>query len=178
VALEYFEEQGLIELQAKQAIDVYEVTSEPIEVEGLAEKIYKVFQDRELQEIGRLAQVIDFLESDRCLSYQLADYFGEQISGSGCGHCSVCQGTTARLERNAVSQDLSGFDFERLTAGFIKLAGARLSGTSLARFLCGIAMPAFSPREIKQLDGFAALENYSFPAVRGWAESHLKGETY
>ena len=183
VALEYFEEQGLIELQAKQAIDVYEITSAPIDVEGLAEKIYKVFQDRELQEIGRLAQVIDFLESDRCLSYQLAGYFGEQISGSGCGHCSVCQGTPARLERNALSQDLSGLDFESLTAGFIKLAGARLSGTrlsgtSLARFLCGIAMPAFSPREIKQLDGFAALENYSFPAVRGWAESHLKGETY
>ena len=178
VALEYFEEQGLIELQAKQAIDVYEVTSEPIEVEGLAARIYKVFQDRELQEIGRLAQVIDFLESDRCLSYQLAGYFGEQISGSGCGHCSVCQGQPARLERNVVSRDLSGFDFERLTAGFIKLAGARLSGTSLARFLCGIAMPAFGPREIKQLDGFAALEDYSFPVVRGWAESHLNLSGY
>jgi ATP-dependent DNA helicase RecQ len=117
--------------------------------------------------------MVHFFESGFCISHGLARYFGQDMAGEACGHCSVCKGGKVKLERTAKLPPLEGHDFTGLSADFIQLAGEDLSAAALARFFCGIYMPAFGIRKIGHLAGSGALENYSFPRVRDWVENHL-----
>jgi ATP-dependent DNA helicase RecQ len=45
-ALEYFDEKGWIELQARQAVDVYDILPQAFDVEALAGKMYALFKKR------------------------------------------------------------------------------------------------------------------------------------
>jgi ATP-dependent DNA helicase RecQ len=172
-ALEYFDEQGWIELRSKSIVEVYEATAESYDLNELTEKMFTIFQERENYETERLRQMVGFFESGNCISHDLARYFGQEIDREGCGHCSVCKGDKVQLEQTAKLPPLESHDFTGLTADFIQLAGERLSVANLTRFLCGIFMPAFGLRKVGNLAGSGALENYSFPRVRGWVESHL-----
>ncbi|MNO09541.1 hypothetical protein D3C81_2327810 [compost metagenome] len=49
------------------------------------------------------------------------------------------------------------------------------SAERLTRFLCGISVPLFTKLKARAIHGFAALENYPYAEVRGWAQSHLPG---
>jgi ATP-dependent DNA helicase RecQ len=173
-ALEYFDEQGMIELRSKSIVEVYEATAESFDLDELTEKMFTIFQERENHETERLQQMVHFFESGSCISHGLARYFGQDITSKACGHCSVCKGDKVQLEQTAKLPPLESHDFTGLSVNFIQLAGERLSVANLTRFLCGIFMPAFSARKVGHLAGAGALENYSFPRVRDWVEKHLK----
>jgi len=172
-ALEYFDEQGMIELRSKSTVEVYEATAESFDMDELTEKMFTIFQERENHETERLQRMVGFFESGSCISHGLARYFGQDIAREACGHCSVCKGEKVKLEQTAKLPPLETHDFTGLSADFIQLAGERLSVAGLTRFLCGIFMPAFSSRKVGHLAGSGALENYSFPRVRDWVERNL-----
>lgn len=154
-------------------MEVYEATAQSLDPEELTEKMFSIFQEREHHEIKRLQGMVDFFESNSCISHGLARYFGQELAGPGCGHCSVCRGEKVHLQRTVKLPPLATHDFPALSAEFIELAGERLSVPGLTRFLCGIAMPAFSPRIVGHLAGAGALEDYPFPQVRDWVAEHL-----
>jgi len=171
-ALEYFSEKGWIELQSKQAIEVYDIQSQNFDIKSVTEKIYDLFENREQQGIKKLHKMIAFFEADSCLSKNLAGYFGEKLEKDTCGHCSWCKTGKVVMEKSTELKALSNFDFNNLTGESIRVMDKYFSVLNLTKFLCGISMPVFSKLKIKKLSSFGIFEQYPFIDVKNWVEKH------
>jgi ATP-dependent DNA helicase RecQ len=174
-ALEYFDEKGWIELQSKQAVEVYDILTQAFTIDDLAEKMYALFKKKESLEIRRIHNMVSFFESDACISKQLAGYFGEHLQKERCGHCSFCKGGKAVLQNTTELKPLSQFEYTKITTEFIQAAGEQFSEVNLTKFLCGIYTPVFAKLKIKQLPCFGILESYPFMAVKNWIADNYKG---
>ncbi|CAB1082546.1 ATP-dependent DNA helicase RecQ [Olavius algarvensis Delta 1 endosymbiont] len=171
-ALEYFEDQGWIELQSKQAVEVYDILTQAFDMDAVAEKIFALFQKKEQLEIQRIQQMVAFFESDACISKQLAGYFGEHLADERCGHCSFCQSGKAVLQKTTDLKPLSEFDYRQITNEFRQAAGEQFSTVNLTKFLCGIYTPVFLKLKIKQLPHFGVLDGYPFLEVKSWIKDN------
>ncbi len=171
-ALEYFDEKGWIELQSKQAVEVYDILTQAFDIDDLAEKMDALFKKKEHVEIQRIHDMVGFFESNACISRQLAGYFGENIERERCGHCSFCKSGKAVLQNTTELEPLSNFEFRDIANEFIEAVGEQFSEVNLTKFLCGIYTPVFSKLKIKQLPHFGFLERYPFMDVRNWI--HIK----
>jgi ATP-dependent DNA helicase RecQ len=167
-ALEYFEEKNWIDLQSRQAVDVYDILTQAFNIDEMAEKMYALFKKKERLEIQRIHKMVDFFESDACISKQLAGYFGEHLAKKRCGHCSFCQSGKAVLQTTTELAPLSQFEFKTITAEFTQAVGEQLSEVNLTKFLCGIYTPVFTKLKIKRLPYFGILESYPFLEVKNW----------
>lgn len=168
-ALDYFEEKRWIdELQAKQAIEVYDIKTKDFDVEGITEKIYNLFKSKEEHGIQKIHHMIRFFESDSCLSKGLAEYFGENIGKEHCGHCSFCKEGKVIIGKTTELSPFCDFDFKEITSEFIGAVGEHFSILNLTKFLCGIYTPAFSKLKIKRLPYFGIFERYTFADVKEW----------
>jgi len=171
-ALNYLDEQGMIELQTKQMTEVYEVLTSSFDRDKLSADLFKRFSNKELSEIKRIHHLMSFFESETCLSQALAYYFADHQVPKECGHCSVCSGQVAQLPRPP-EQQLSQFDFESLSHGIREKLGTLATPVLISRFLCGLTTPLFSRLKVRSLQGFASLENYRFSEVKAWVESFV-----
>jgi ATP-dependent DNA helicase RecQ len=167
-ALEYFDEKGWIELQSKQAIEVYDILTQAFDIDAVNEKMHALFNKKESLEIQRIHQMVGFFESDACISKQLAGYFGEHLENELCGHCSFCESGKAVLQKSTDLKPLSQFNYGETTDEFIQAAGEQFSQINLTKFLCGIYTPVFSKLKIKKLSHFGILESYPFLEVKSW----------
>ena len=173
-ALDYFDEKGFIELQSRLSVDVFDILTQAFDIDDLAEKMYALFKKKEGVEIQRIQNMVDFLESDACISRQLARYFGEDLQNERCGHCSFCKTGKAVLGNTTDLRPLANFEFGQITSEFIQAIGERFSVANLTKFLCGIYTPAFSKLKIKKLPHFGELERYPFLDVKNWIEGSYK----
>lgn len=171
-ALEYFDEKGWIELQSKQVTEVFDILSQSFDIESIAEKMYSLFKLREDQGIQKIHNMIDFFESDSCISRKLAGYFGENLEKENCGHCSWCKTGKAVMEKSTELEPLVKFDFRELADDFIRAMGDYFSVFNLTKFLCGINTPVFSKLRIKKLSSFGIFEKYPFVDVKNWITKH------
>jgi len=167
-ALEYFDEKGWIELQAKQAIEVYDILTQAFNNDVVAEKMYVLFNKKETLEIQRIHNMVCFFEGDACISKQLAEYFGEYLEKERCGHCSYCKNGKAVLPNTTELKPLSNFEFGKITGEFVRTVGEQFSEVNLTKFLCGIYAPVFSKLKIKKLPYFGIFTSYPFLEVRKW----------
>lgn len=167
-ALEYFDEKGWIELQSRQALEVYDILTQAFDLDVMAEKMDALFKRKEGLEIQRIHQMVGFFESDLCISRQLAGYFGEHLEKERCGHCSFCKTGKAVLPDTTERKPLSHFEFNAITAEFIEAVGEQFTEVNLTKFLCGIYTPVFSKLKIKKLPTFGILEKYPFREVKNW----------
>ena len=175
IALEYFEEKGWIELQARQAIEIYDIKTQAFNVDMIAGKMYNLFKSKEEHEIRRIHDMIRFFENDSCISIELAKYFGENLENEYCGHCSFCKKGKVTIQSSTELKPLSGFDFEEISDEFIGAVGEHFSTLNLAKFLCGIYTPVFSKLKIKRLGFFGIFERYPFEDVKNWINSNSGG---
>jgi len=173
-ALEYFDEQGWIDLQSKQAVEVYDILTQAFDIDNLAEKMDALFKKKERLEIQRIHHMVSFFESDACISKQLAGYFGEHLQQERCGHCSFCKSGKAVLQNTTELKPLSQFDYGKITTEFIQAAGEPFSEVNLTKFLCGIYTPVFSRLKIKKLPCFGILDRYPFLDVKNWITDHSR----
>lgn len=171
-ALEWFDDQGMIELVAKQAVERFDIIDRSYEVSKLSAELHQLFINKEQAEIERIHNMLAMFESDACISVQLAGYFGENLPFDACGHCSVCQTGAASFQSDQQRTPLDEFDFVQLSEGFKQKLGAAYTDTNLTKFLCGIHTPIFTRLKIRTLPYFAVLENHPFAAVKNWIESH------
>jgi ATP-dependent DNA helicase RecQ len=171
-ALEYFAEKGWIELQSKQAVDVYDIMNQAFDIDRMTENMYSLFKSKEEHEIQRIHNMVKFFESDSCLSKRLAKYFGEHLEQESCGHCSFCQHGSVIIQHTTELSPLSEFNFEEIAKEFIRAVGEHLSVTNLTKFLCGIYTPVFSKLKIKTLPHFGILECYPFLEVKNWVKNY------
>ncbi len=167
-ALEWFDQQGLLELQAKQAVERYDITKPAFDVEQLSQQLHQYFMQKEQAEIDRIHHMLAFFESETCLSKQLAAYFGQTLSFESCGHCSVCQTGPATFKTPVVLTPLNQLDLAQLSADFKARITDGYSDTNLTKFLCGIHTPIFTTHKIRALPDFGCLAQYPFSQVRNW----------
>jgi ATP-dependent DNA helicase RecQ len=166
-ALEYFDQQGWIELRSGQAVDVYDILTKNIEVDNLTEQLLALFEQKEKREIQRIQTMLRFFASEHCLSRNLSLYFGEK-GIDGCGHCSVCEYGKAIIPPASPLSPLTTYNFQELTSSIYSVLGTELSTAVLTKFLCGIHAPMFTKKKIKQLPEFGRLEDYPYKEVEKW----------
>jgi len=168
-ALDYLDQQGMMELQTKQMTNVYQVFPEAI-TPDLITKLAQRFSDKEHSEITRIHFLLDFFASDRCLNWQLAAYFSDNNLQQACGHCSVCAGQQTRLPAVIALTPLATLNVAQLTGAIKDKLGQHASDRLVARFLCGLTTPIFTRLKVRQTTGFAVLEKYRFADVLQWLQ--------
>ncbi|HEC53988.1 MAG TPA: RecQ family ATP-dependent DNA helicase [Gammaproteobacteria bacterium] len=176
-ALDYFQEQGLIELESKQMTEVYSLLNTDFDPQVLSAELYTGFKQHEVGEVARIHAMLDLFATERCLGQRLAQYFGDEKAPQRCGHCSVCHGHIAQLPQPPGLPSLMDKNFMGLCGDFIhrhhEHTGQLPGAERLTRFLGGISVPLFTKLKARGNPGFAALEDYPYAEVREWAETHL-----
>ncbi len=178
-ALDYFQEQGLIELESKQMTEVYSLLNTDFDPQVLSAELYTGFKQHEVTEVARIHAMLDLFATEHCLGHRLAQYFGDDQAPQRCGNCSVCHGHIAHLPPPPSLPALVDKNFMGLCGDFIhrhhEHTGDLPGAERLARFLGGISVPLFTRLKARSIPGFAALEDYPYAEVRKWAEAHLQG---
>ena len=176
-ALDYFQEKGWIELESKQMTEVYSLLVSDFDAQALSQELHAYFTAHERGEIVRIHAMLALFASETCLSYRLAQYFGDEQAPQHCGHCSVCAGQVAHLPEPPALSPLVDKNFEALCGAFIhrhqEYTGSYPPAERLTRFLCGISVPMFIKMKARAIPGFAALENYPYAQVREWAAKEM-----
>lgn len=161
--LEFLEQKGMIELEAKIAVDVYEILDPDFNLAELTAKLYKIFKEKEVHEIKRIARLLDFFESETCLNQVLSAYFGEQ-KNMPCEHCSVCEAGKVKLPVSKPKQLDEKLLLELITNLKATLKN-NVSPLMAAKFLCGITTPALAKAKLTRDQNFGVFENYRFHDV-------------
>jgi len=172
-ALDYLDQQGLMELQTKQMTNVYKVFVEAI-TPDLTDKLAHRFSEKEHSEIKRIHFLLDFFASKSCLNWQLAHYFSDTNLQQPCGHCSVCADLVTVFPEPEALTPLSEYDFFQVTSAITNKLAKHNSAVLVARFLCGLTTPIFTRLKARQLTGFASLEKYRFSEVLQWVQAQDK----
>ncbi|MBY8970710.1 RecQ family ATP-dependent DNA helicase [Pseudomonas sp. P867] len=176
-ALDYFQEQGLIELESKQMTEVYSLLDTDFDTVVLSAELYTGFKQHEVTEVARIHAMLDLFATEHCLGQRLAQYFGDENAPQRCGHCSVCHGHVAYLPPPPSLPPLVDKRFMGLCGDFIhrhhEHTGELPSAERLTRFLGGISVPLFTKLKARGIPGFAALEDYPYAEVREWARAQL-----
>jgi ATP-dependent DNA helicase RecQ len=176
-ALDYFQEQGLIELESKQMTEVYSLLDTDFDPQVLSEALYMGFKQHEVGEVARIHAMLDLFATEHCLGQRLAQYFGDENAPQRCGHCSVCHGHVAHLPPPPRLPPLVDKNFMGLCGDFIhrhhEHTGQWSGAERLTRFLLGISVPLFTKLKARGIPGSAALEDYPYAEVREWVQTHL-----
>ena len=170
-ALDYFVAQGWMVLESKQMTEVYEVLRRDLDADALTQELHAYFRDKEHAEIDRLHAMLALFESETCLSYRLAEWFGDERAPRQCGHCSACRGHVARLPAPESLTPLEDATLERYINELIQQLHAShdahpVTPDLLTRFLCGLTNPLLTRLKARRLSGFAALEAYRYADIR------------
>jgi ATP-dependent DNA helicase RecQ len=168
-ALEYLEQQGLVELQAAEARQRYTVLARPSSTEELLARLTERFERREQAETAHVGQVLALVTHDGCQVQELAAYFGETRAES-CGHCTHClSGDAQQLPQAEPQPELDGL-VDRATLGRLSAANPEALGEprQLARFLCGITSPATTRAKLTREPLFSTLADRRFLDVLTW----------
>lgn len=163
-ALDYFHQNGWIELESKQLTDVYSVLPATQNQEATSQHLVELFQSKEQKDIERIHTMLNLFQSSDCLSYQLAHYFADHNAPTQCGHCSVCRGQVASFPQPQQEQP----ELAHLSAWvdeFVQLSPTAISNAAVARFLCGISTPIITQLKASKLRGYGSMATVSFEHV-------------
>ncbi len=173
-ALEYFDAEKLINLEAKLMVDVFAVTNPDFDIDTVAQELYDSFKKKETVEVNRIREMLSLFESETCISKNMANYFGEYPEWEKCGHCSVCNSGAVKIAKSHELKRLHEYNYMEVCQTAINKFGDQLTDELLAKFLCGINTPIFTRLKLKQEKHFAYLENYRFGDVLEWVTSNNK----
>ncbi|QIZ77700.1 RecQ family ATP-dependent DNA helicase [Ferrimonas lipolytica] len=164
-ALDYFEQQGLIELQTKQMTEVYQVQQPLPPLEPVLQQLVQQFASKEHSEVGRIEQMLALLQTPECLSHALADYFGDSAAPQQCGHCSACRGDVATLAAVATPPMASPEQIAQWLAPLQQALvqhGWAYTPRIGARFLTGLPSPWLTKVKARQMPGYGQQEQQPF----------------
>ena len=171
-ALEYLDQQGLVELQAAELRQRYTVTARPDPEEELLESLLERFARRERSEVERIQSVLTLVTHDGCQVRALVGYFGE-TRGERCEHCSYClNGHALELPQPVPSPPIEA----RVDAALAALRSSHPEAIGAprqrARFLSGITSPATTRAKLTRDPLFGSLAERRFADVLAWCEKN------
>jgi ATP-dependent DNA helicase RecQ len=167
--LEYLAEQGEIELTVADARQRYTCLLPDVDAALVGAELAERFARREAQEIARLRQVVELIETDGCQTNALLQYFGEQRS-EPCGHCTFCMTDRrtrvgALASRPAIARLV---DVDALTSLRTSAPDALGHARQQARLLCGLTSPATTCAKLTKHPLFGVLDAHRFGDVLAW----------
>lgn len=165
-AIDYFNEKGWIELESKQMTDVFRIRQPGFDRAALASTLFALFKSKETNEINRIGHMIQFFESEQCLSHSLANYFADHQAPERCGHCSVCRGEPASLPTGETQPEVSANMLQTWCSPFFNACQTPPSTAAVTRFLSGMSSPLHTQVKARQMSGFAQLEAYPFRQIQ------------
>jgi ATP-dependent DNA helicase RecQ len=173
-ALEYLDQQGLVELQPAEVRQRYTLVARPESEAALVDALLERFARRERAETARIEDVLRLVTHDGCQVSALVGYFGEERA-ERCGHCSHClTGRAQRLpepESEPPIETTVGVDaFAALRDEHPEALGAP---RQQARFLSGITSPATSRAKLTRDPLFGSLADRRFADVLAWCEEKI-----
>ena len=168
-ALEYFGEQGWIELKVADARQRYTRLVEQPNSAALAVDLLERFARREAQEVARVGQVVALIAHAGCQTNMLLDYFGEYRTAT-CGHCSFCKTQRAIIFPEPAPQPAIDTVLDAdVFAALCDTAPAALGDPrQQARFLCGLSSPRLTQAKLSKHGLFGVLEGRHFSDVLAW----------
>lgn len=173
-ALQYLEEQGLVELRASgPRLRFSRLEAATTDAPALVTTLEQRFRRREEQEIVRIQQVLALAQEPGCQTAALVGYFGERLNAP-CGHCTWCEIGRPRAmpgvaERAPIDQDVDAADFAAVCRVYADALG---DPRQQARFLCGLSSPAITQARLPRHPLFGALEAHPFADVLAWCRQH------
>jgi ATP-dependent DNA helicase RecQ len=170
-ALDYLDQQGLVELQAADARQRYTLLARPASTGDLIARLAERFDRREQAETARVGQVVSLVTHDGCQVRQLAAYFGE-TNAEPCGHCTHCLSRQAQEMPEAAPHPAIDTLVDRVALERLREAHPDALGSArqCARFLCGITSPATTRARLTREPLFGILAERRFADVLGWCE--------
>lgn len=165
-AVNYLEQQGLIELKVAGVRQGYRIINPPVATDERIQRMTALFGERETRDIARLHKIRDWAGGSGCLQQPLMAWFGEPLT-EACGHCSGCRGKARPLLPRKSRTPKPDIIEMLLQEGHPALAHPR----QLARFLCGISSPKASRARLTKHAQFGALADAPFAEVLAICEN-------
>ncbi|MGI9146686.1 MAG: helicase-related protein [Chloroflexota bacterium] len=172
-AVEYLEEQGLVELRASEPRLRFSRTDAGInDAATLVTALAQRFHRREELDIQRLQHVLRLVQEPGCQSAALVAYFGERLAAP-CGQCTFCQSGCAQTlpDVSAPAPIGSVVDVDALSDVCAAHPTALGNARQQARFLCGLSGPAFTQARLSRQPLFGLLEERRFADVLVWCQA-------
>jgi len=167
-ALTFLEERGDLIVQVAGLRQGYRRLSMPDDVDTLIESLNQRFQQREVNDIARTRQVLEYARETECLTRHLLAYFGEEREP--CGHCDRCKGVPREPLPTLKAPVLGEADGARIKRLREEGHEALRSSRQIARFLCGISSPRTSRAKLGKHALFGAYEAVPFQDVLAYLE--------
>jgi ATP-dependent DNA helicase RecQ len=173
-ALEYLDQQGLVELQPAEVRTRYTLLARPEREVELVDRLLDRFVRRERAEVGRIEDVLALVTHDGCQVRALVGHFGEERRRD-CGHCSHClSGRAQQLPDPEPKPPLESIaDADALATLRAAHPEALSAPRQQARFLAGIASPATTRVKLTKDPLFGALADQRFADVLAWCAARV-----
>jgi len=163
--LEYFDEKGWIELQAKSGVEVFEIINRDFDVGETSKRLSELFRNKETMDVERIHKMISLFESSRCLAMKLSEHFGETIP-QPCGNCSFCLTDGPSALWAEPLPGIPGSEVKEALRALKDVSETPVSDDLATRFLCGIVSPRLIQLKAKQLPRFGCLEKHPYKEVK------------
>jgi ATP-dependent DNA helicase RecQ len=174
-ALEYLDQQGLVELQPAELRQRYTLLTHPYSEVELVDRLLERCARRERAETARIENVLALVTHDGCQVCSLVGYFGETRAES-CGHCSHC--LTGRAQRLPEAEPMPPIDTSVDVDALAELRDNHLDALGTprqqARFLAGIRSPATSRAKLTRDPVFGSLAERRFADVLASCEAMVE----
>ncbi len=171
-ALEYLDQQGLVELQPAEVRQRYTLLAQPESEADLVDRLLDRFARRENAETARIEDVVALVTRDGCQVRSLVGYFGEART-EPCGHCSHC--LTGRAQTLPLPEPRPPIETIVSVDSLATLRGSHPDALGTprqqARFLAGITSPATSRAKLTRDPLFGTLAERRFGEVLAWCQS-------
>ena len=162
--VEHFVEQGWVEVQVAGLMHGYRRGKAMGDVDGIARQYHQRLVDREAGEAGRIDQVFALASATGCLAGGLSEHFGQPLD-QPCGRCTACLGD-GPLEIAPPSHRRIGSAGQRAVEDAVRRHGDLLADPrDRAKFLCGLATPAFQRAKLTRAAGFGVCDSVPFAEV-------------
>jgi ATP-dependent DNA helicase RecQ len=170
-ALEYLDEQGLVELQPAEVRQRYTLLARPDSDGQLVDRLLERFACRERAETTRIENVLTLVTQDGCQVCALVGYFGETRI-EPCGHCSHClTGRAQQLPEPEPKAPIeTSVNVDALATLRDNYPDALGTPRQQARFLAGITSPATSRAKLTRDRLFGSLAERRFSEIFAWCE--------
>ncbi len=163
-AMDYLGEQQMLELKAAGVRNRYRRLKSPEDTVALADQLHQSSLQREEREIGRLRQVLDWIQADHCQVAALCEHFDSPLEAP-CGHCTWCerQEPTVLADRTIPPIPANIWDD---AANLQREKPDVLSHpVVMTRFLCGVTSPSISRARMGSHPLFGRLRRVPFRQV-------------
>ena len=163
-ALDYFAEQGWIELRVSGLVHGYRKLKPIASVDELAAEFTKRMEQREKSEIERLDQVFELARARTCQAGLLSAHFGQPLA-SDCGHCSHCLNEGPLEFELPPAETISAATIQAVKSLVSQHPAALNTPRSIARFLCGLTSPALTRNKLSRHALFGVCQDVPFAEV-------------